>query len=256
MVWSLKWGKRSLAAVITREKEPSTPPPKVSYKGCLDAHRKGAVLKFSFEEAKALAEGATSPSSKDFAVHNKTMTDGKVYSGSTLEAPTGFGIFQWISGYQKKCFYVGEWLQKSSVLNKATHIVWFGYGVQKNFIDYYAGSWVDGEFQGRGKLINFDNITSYVGKWYKGKRHGTGVFKSRNNYKYDGEWVNNIRHGQGREMSAWGDEYQGEFKDGYFHGKGLMKYRDGQQYQGDFKYGQRFGQGVQTLPCDQVAAKG
>ena len=54
----------------------------------------------------------------------------------------------------------------------------------------------DGQlFTGRGQAV-FD-VTTYIGDFVEGKRHGAGISMGMSGFIYEGEWQHNKREGQG-----------------------------------------------------------
>ena len=142
-----------------------------------------------------------------------------------------------------------------------------------DYITYYEGEYLYGEYHGVGK--NGDNKGEYKNGqkfgywkeynfegWYKnGLRNGEGTIDS-----WKGEFVDNNRHGkfqnkneikyycfgQESKMEIVGDsiyfddfkEYQGEMQNGLKHGFGIEFYKNGnKRYEGSFKNGKKHGKG-------------
>merc|ERR1711964_670284 len=110
----------------------------------------------------------------------------------------------------------------------------------------------------------FPNLTTYVGGWKDGKRHGQGTLFYGPNRKlllrgseYVGEWKDDKRHGQGTHTygpkSRWpGNKYVGEYRNGKRHGQGTLTFASGDKYVGGWKNGKKHGQGTLILPDGQL----
>lgn len=98
---------------------------------------------------------------------------------------------------------------------------------------------------GTGK-IQYANGDKYEGVFAVGKRHGKGVFTSKDGEEYAGEFVWNKPQGTGKLTSVGGDVYTGQFHCGKKHGHGLQKWKNGDLYVGEFRNKLRHGHGVLT----------
>ena len=59
-------------------------------------------------------------------------------------------------------------------------------------------------------MLNYEiDDGTYEGHVLHQKRHGYGVFRSKQGDRYEGEWHNDQRHGKGKELNAHGDFYFG-----------------------------------------------
>jgi len=58
-------------------------------------------------------------------------------------------------------------------------------------------------------LVKFQDGSQYQGEWYKGQRHGRGVYITSDGSRYDGSWHYDQRNGYGRFVRADGDIYEG-----------------------------------------------
>jgi hypothetical protein len=59
----------------------------------------------------------------------------------------------------------------------------------------YEGDFVDGVFNGKGKLATNDG--EYVGEFKNGEQHGKGEFKWGNGSSYRGNYFKGLREGYG-----------------------------------------------------------
>ena len=85
----------------------------------------------------------------------------------------------------------------------------------------YYGDFVDGNFDGNGKIYyKYREISYYEGEFKDNKRHGYGKYYYKDKLKYEGEFKN--------------DEYDG---------KGKIYYKDGSYYEGGFANGKKNGEG-------------
>jgi hypothetical protein len=117
----------------------------------------------------------------------------------------------------------------------------------------YEGDWVNGLFQGFGKLAfgdedQFGRI-KYEGEWKAGEPWGNGRMIYKNGQKYDGMWENGIYKGYGLFLFPINDteeraSYEGEFENGIQWGNGTVTWKDGKKYKGQFENGalEGFGQ--------------
>jgi hypothetical protein len=87
---------------------------------------------------------------------------------------------------------------------------------------------------------------TYVGKFYKGKKHGPGCFKWEDGSYYEGNFDNGMFSGNGKYYFADMNKlYEGEFRFGKMEGKGIETwYESGRRYEGDFKEGKKDGEGT------------
>lgn len=70
---------------------------------------------------------------------------------------------------------------------------------------------------GKGK-VQYANGDFYEGAFFKGKKHGKGIFRwAKDHSYYDGEWNNNVPHGIGYV----GKDNQGRRKAMYENGQNI-----------------------------------
>eukprot|EP00933_Yihiella_yeosuensis_P030773 TRINITY_DN2434_c0_g1_i4.p1 TRINITY_DN2434_c0_g1~~TRINITY_DN2434_c0_g1_i4.p1 ORF type:complete len:940 (-),score=136.85 TRINITY_DN2434_c0_g1_i4:251-3070(-) len=122
-------------------------------------------------------------------------------------------------------------------------------GGKKVFIEClttYTGQFKDGLFHGKGTIV-WLNGESYTGEYEKGRRHGTGryVWSSDGKYdgEYDGQWQQGEYHGKGKRVYASGGFYDGQWQQGEKHGKGRHVWSSGGEYDGEWEQGEFHGEG-------------
>lgn len=127
----------------------------------------------------------------------------------------------------------------------------------------YIGDFVDGEFDGEGRLeipISWTQREVYVGTWSAGIRQGRGKHWNGKGNLYIGEWRDNKRNGQGSyffNLPEWRENqhtefwlkentenYTGEFVNDHFQGQGEYRWADGKRYVGGFFAGEKHGLGT------------
>ncbi|KAM6121567.1 radial spoke head 10 homolog B [Phoenicopterus ruber ruber] len=111
----------------------------------------------------------------------------------------------------------------------------------------YEGSIKNGVRHGFGFFRSGTRPVSYIGYWYKGKRHGKGTIYYDQEYTswYSGDWVNNIKEGWGIRCYKSGNIYEGQWEKNVCHGKGRMRWLTAnQEYMGQWVYGIQHGFGT------------
>lgn len=104
----------------------------------------------------------------------------------------------------------------------------------------YAGSWVNGERSGVGKLA-YPNGDKYYGQFEHNVAHGEGTYKYANGDVYSGQWVQGQKSGQGcYEYASNKSQLVGTWVDGTIT-QGKWIYSDGTSWNGDFKNGKPIG---------------
>uniref|UniRef100_A0A8C9L1V7 R10B2 protein n=1 Tax=Pavo cristatus TaxID=9049 RepID=A0A8C9L1V7_PAVCR len=113
----------------------------------------------------------------------------------------------------------------------------------------YEGSIKNGLRHGFGFFRSGIHPVSYIGYWYKGKRHGKGTmfYDQERMSWYSGDWVDNVREGWGIRCYKSGNVYEGQWEKNVRHGKGRMRWLTAdQEYVGQWVYGVQHGYGTHT----------
>jgi hypothetical protein len=80
----------------------------------------------------------------------------------------------------------------------------------------YLGKWFRGARHGRG-TYTFLNGSVFFGEFRDDRMHGSGVLNWTNGSRYIGQWRNGVRHGLGKEFKSDGSvRREGPWKDGSF----------------------------------------
>jgi hypothetical protein len=87
--------------------------------------------------------------------------------------------------------------------------------------DKYEGWWVDGKWEGKGRLVKM-NGEKYEGDWVGGKKDGKGELMESIGQIYEGEWVCGERQGKGRQMYNSGYMYDGDWVNDEPQGEGTL----------------------------------
>ena len=88
-----------------------------------------------------------------------------------------------------------------------------GYGVYDSSAKHYEGHFLDGKFEGEGKLIINSNKRTYKGTFKNNKFiKGTCHF-AEDNSTYNGEWQDEKMHGVGVIYYSDGKIFIGEFRE-------------------------------------------
>ncbi|CAK8986009.1 unnamed protein product [Durusdinium trenchii] len=119
------------------------------------------------------------------------------------------------------------------------------------------------------QFVTYQDGSTYTGMIKEGKRHGHGVWQSKN-CQYEGQWKADAQDGQGRQTWSDGRVYEGQFQNGRFsgtgkmvwhtqkgmlvyegqykddlkHGHGKFVWPDGRTYDGEWSQGKRHGRGT------------
>lgn len=150
----------------------------------------------------------------------------------------------------------------------------------------YDGHWVEGRFEGQGKMTTPDALTclegqwknfymdgqgkavysngdAYEGQWHRGQPHGEGKMTYANGNVYEGQWkgipykdderfFHTTYHGYGKMTYAGGDIYEGQWEDNCYHGHGKMTYANGDVYEGRWERYTAVGPGKMTYANGDV----
>ncbi len=151
-------------------------------------------------------------------------------------------------------------LDKGTRVGKATTY-------DKNNAETFLGTYLDGEFEGKGKTFS-GGLPVYDGEFKAGKYEGEGIlYDEKGMVKYEGTFTDGEYEGKGKlykngnliyegtfekgEYNGNGVEYwvkkkvyEGKFENGLYEGKGKLYERGEKVYEGDFSQGKRSGRGV------------
>jgi hypothetical protein len=89
-------------------------------------------------------------------------------------------------------------------------------------------------------VADYESGVTYVGKFKKGQRSGSGISSTSDGPSYDGQWSNGKFNGQGTFIFSDGVKYVGQWKNGEYDGQGTLTYPEG-SYTGQWKNGKRNG---------------
>ena len=110
----------------------------------------------------------------------------------------------------------------------------------------YSGDYLDGEYEGKGKLYSEDGKLLYEGSFKAGKYEGTGEMTLPDGSIYKGDFTKGKRTGSGKIYSK--DDkllFEGNFLDDVLEGEGTEYYLNGNvKFKGSFKGGLYSGKGV------------
>lgn len=128
----------------------------------------------------------------------------------------------------------------------------------------YQGDFVNGKFQGFGKLELLDRKITYKGNFQNGLKSGRGTEWDRENSVYMGQWKNNRRNGAGvqafrvqewkedKHTESWlsrnTENFQGTFRNDNFDGEGTYRWPDGVTYTGGWAANKKHGRGFFLYP--------
>jgi len=94
----------------------------------------------------------------------------------------------------------------------------------------------------------------YQGEYnQEGKRHGYGIYTSKNGNEYRGEWQNDKREGLGVVKIGNGDVYEGQFESNLKNGIGVYHFFDGECDLSHYKNDARMGDSVRYSKDRQQA---
>ncbi|XP_065706888.2 radial spoke head 10 homolog B2-like isoform X1 [Patagioenas fasciata] len=160
---------------------------------------------------------------------------GNTYKGMFSEGLMhGQGTYTWADGVK----YEGTFVKNVQMLNG--RYTW-------NDGTIYEGSVKNGLRHGFGFFRSGTCPVSYIGYWYKGKRHGKGTvyYDKEHTSWYSGDWVNNVKEGWGMRCYKSGNTYEGQWEKNVRHGKGRMRWLTAnQEYMGQWAYGIQHGYGT------------
>uniref|UniRef100_A0A8D0EWA7 R10B2 protein n=1 Tax=Strix occidentalis caurina TaxID=311401 RepID=A0A8D0EWA7_STROC len=160
---------------------------------------------------------------------------GNTYKGMFSEGfMHGHGTYTWADGVK----YEGTFVKNVQMFNG--RYTW-------NDGSIYEGAIENGVRHGFGFFRSGTRPVSYIGYWYKGKRHGKGTiyYDQKHTSWYSGDWVNNVKEGWGMRCYKSGNIYEGQWEKNVRHGKGRMRWLTAnQEYMGQWVYGIQHGYGT------------
>ncbi|NXV79451.1 R10B2 protein, partial [Atlantisia rogersi] len=160
---------------------------------------------------------------------------GNTYKGMFSEGLMhGQGTYTWADGVK----YEGTFVKNVQMVSG--RYTW-------NDGSSYEGSINNGLRHGFGFFRSGTHPVSYIGYWFKGKRHGKGTiyYDQECTSWYSGDWVNNIREGWGTRCYRSGNIYEGQWEKNVCHGKGRMRWLTAnQEYMGQWVHGIQQGYGT------------
>ncbi|XP_010717997.1 radial spoke head 10 homolog B [Meleagris gallopavo] len=172
---------------------------------------------------------------------------GNIYKGTFHEGLMhGQGTYTWADGVK----YEGTFVKNVQMVNGC--YTW-------NDGSIYEGSIKNGLRHGFGFFRSGIHPVSYVGYWYKGKRHGKGTiyYDQEHMSWYSGDWVDNVKEGWGIRCYKSGNVYEGHWEKNVRHGRGRMRWLTAdQEYVGQWVYGVQHGYGthiwfLKRMPASQ-----
>lgn len=124
----------------------------------------------------------------------------------------------------------------------------------------YHGGCKVGWADGYGEVVyeKSGGISSYLGDFLAGKKHGKGIKVMPNGDRYTGDFRDDYRDGQGiyvwGSKTPWaGDRYEGEYRRDLRHGRGVYQWNSGDRYEGPWENDLRMGPSVMELRRTQAA---
>ncbi|XP_004945158.1 radial spoke head 10 homolog B isoform X2 [Gallus gallus] len=172
---------------------------------------------------------------------------GNIYKGMFSEGfMHGQGTYTWADGVK----YEGTFVKNVQMFHG--YYMW-------NDGSIYEGSVKNGLRHGFGFFRSGIHPVSYIGYWYKGKRHGKGTiyYDQEHMSWYSGDWVDNVKEGWGIRCYKSGNTYEGHWEKNVRHGKGRMRWLTAdQEYVGQWVYGVQHGYGthvwfLKRMPASQ-----
>ena len=132
------------------------------------------------------------------------------------------------TGPRGKAVFKGKWVNGLKTEGVLETISSTGFGQTK-----YEGTFINGLFGGKGKLIN-EKVSVYEGDFKDGKKNGKGKITFTNGSYYEGEYVNDKMSGAGYYWYGSDRYKQGQFENNALNGRG--KYQTSTVlYEGIFK---------------------
>ena len=91
----------------------------------------------------------------------------------------------------------------------------------------YKGNIINGQYEGRGILYDYDGNIKYNGFFVEGNYESFGKEYKSNELLYEGYFKNNLYNGKGILYNKGKIIYNGYFKDGYYNGIGIEYFNNG-----------------------------
>lgn len=159
-------------------------------------------------------------------------SNGDVYTGNFVDdLKQGRGILKLANGDVFYCCFEKDRMNGKGVCRFASGAVFDGIFTQDKMCggsckyifangDSYEGEWSKMTLNGRG-ILKYKNGDIYVGEFLDGKRHGLGIFHSKEVItvpgtgtliswnRYEGEFVNGTKSGHGEQRCADGNILKG-----------------------------------------------
>jgi len=88
-------------------------------------------------------------------------------------------------------------------------------------------------YHGLGTLSEGYIGDTYLGEFCKGKKHGLGVIRGNDGYRFEGEWRNDNNVGLGVRYYKNGNIYEGQFDGTKADGLGMHRYLSGNTFLGE-----------------------
>lgn len=135
--------------------------------------------------------------------------DGDRYTGEFVaDALQGEGRMEYATGRVDE----GQW--KADKLHGTCKIAYANH-------DLYSGTCVSGEPSGHGRFESPADELIYEGAFVDGRFQGEGRLTSAG-YAYEGAFLDSKRHGHGKEILESGEQYEGDFRRGLRNGHGVL----------------------------------
>ncbi|MBQ7226600.1 MAG: AAA family ATPase [Clostridia bacterium] len=149
--------------------------------------------------------------------------NGDIYEGEWVDdVRSGQGTLTRKKYLSQNYCYTGEW--KNDMQN--------GKGTLTEGNRIYEGDFVNGKYEGKGRLTQKVGSYSYEGDFKGGYKEGNGTEKCPE-YTYTGQFVRDKFHGNGKQVFPNKDYLDGRFSMGFFQsGKGRFMDEEGTVYEG------------------------
>lgn len=205
----------------------------------------GTVYKGDFHQGVMQGKGKIEYS--DGSSYEGDFLDGKLQGegkfifrdGTRYEGQVNNGLMH---GQGKFTYAHGGVYQGEFVNNEMT-----GMGEYKDRAMHYVGSFSEGRFSGKGKLINIQSGETIEAAFDDGVAEGEGIKTDKKGNRWEGHFEYGELSGKGKYQGVNGETYEGNFRYGQYDGEGLLVEKNGNIYRGKFSYGNKQGAGELTL---------